>query len=68
MTDEGMGLHSRRLQKIIHRAWLGLRVPDDLALDLCKLSPCACEVREVAIRLLRQAVKAKLTKIGKEKA
>lgn len=54
--------HSDKLTRLIHRQWLGLRVPDDLALDLCKLSPCVCEVREFAIKLLRQAVKARLSR------
>ena len=60
-------VHRDKLRRLIHRAWLGLRVPDDLALDLCKLTPCACEVRETAIKLLRHAVRARLAKLRGKK-
>ena len=50
----------RRLEfvrKHIHRRYLALRIPTDLAYELCCMTPCGCEVKENAIQLLRAALK-----------
>ena len=55
----------KRVQKFIHRRWLVIRVPTDLAWEICKLTPCGCEVKALAIDLLRKAAHARAKRRGK---
>lgn len=47
----------RKYQKIIHRSWLVIRIPDKMTADLCGLIECKHDhPRRVAMDILRRGI------------
>ncbi len=57
---------ARKYQKIIHRSWLVIRIPNAMTADLCNLMECKHDhPRRVAMAILREGIKRKIRRLDR---